>query len=240
MLIIPAIDMINGECVRLSKGDYKTRKVYEKDPLEMAKRFEGAGLTNLHLVDLDGAKAGAVQNWSAIEKIAKHTGLKVDFGGGVKTDEQLARLFELGIDKVTCGSIAVKNREKVLSWLERYPGRLILGADCLNGNIETAGWLEKSNLKVEEFVSGYFANGFRYCISTDISRDGMLSGPAFDLYEKLSAISGELCLIASGGISCPEDLKRLASMGLYGAIVGKAYYEGRLTLEEMGGLNNAC
>jgi len=240
MLIIPAIDMINGECVRLSKGDYSSKNVYEKNPLLQAQKFEDIGLTHLHLVDLDGAKCGSVQNWKVIETLCSKTKLKIDFGGGVKTTKELELLFELGVDKVTCGSIAVKNKELVLDWLSIYKDKLILGADCQNYLIKTSGWLEANELEVTSFVKDYFNKGFKYCISTDIAQDGMMKGPSFALYNKLQQAVPNMLLIASGGISCFSDLLQLKAKNLYGTIVGKAYYEGVLSLEEMGRLNNAC
>ncbi len=240
MLIIPAIDMINGECVRLKKGEYGSKKVYEKDPIIQAKKFEDAGLTNLHLVDLDGAKSGHVVNWKAVEAISLKTNLKVDFGGGVKTTSELERLFSLGVKQVTCGSIAVKDRALVLSWLEKYGDKLILGADCKNEKIATSGWLEDNDIDVIEFIKAYREKGFLYCISTDIAQDGMLSGPSFSMYDKILKAVPDIRLIASGGIKDVDDLIKLKEQKLFGAIVGAAYYEGRINLKQMGELNNAC
>lgn len=234
MHIIPAIDLIDGVCVRLSGGDYESKKIYEKDPLVMAKRFEDAGLTHVHLVDLDGAKQGHIVNGSVLERIARHTSLVIDFGGGVRTDADLSEAFSRGAKLVTCGSVAVKDREKTLSWLAQYgPERLILGADCNHGLIATSAWLESSGLDVVSFVSSYAKEGFTTCISTDIAEDGMLSGPSFSLYEKLMKKEKGMHFIASGGVSCVSDLEILAQKGLFGAIVGKAFYEGRISLAEL-------
>ena len=233
MTVIPAIDIIGGECVRLSKGDYEDKKSYFRDPLEVAKRFEDAGLTRLHLVDLDGARSGEIKNLKTLERIAGSTGLTVDFGGGVKTTASLNAALCAGAAFVTCGSIAVRDPETVLLWLEEYPGRLILGADCRNGFVSTSGWMEDSALEVTSFIKGWREKGFDTCISTDISKDGMLMGPSFALYDAIAECVPEMKVIASGGITTTEDLKKLALSGLYGAIVGKAYYEGHITLKEM-------
>ena len=233
MRIIPAVDIINGECVRLTKGDYEAKKSYFKNPLEVAKRFEAAGLSRLHLVDLDGAKSGEIKNLKTLERICSNTSLIVDFGGGVKSTDALEAAFNAGASFVTCGSIAVKNPTLVLSWLDKYSTKLILGADCKDRLIMTFGWLEKSECDVIDFISSWVEKGFKTCISTDISKDGMLSGPAFELYEDISKKIKGIDVIASGGISSFEDLLRLKKQNLYGAIVGKAYYEGNLTLEEL-------
>ncbi|MCR5732393.1 MAG: 1-(5-phosphoribosyl)-5-[(5-phosphoribosylamino)methylideneamino]imidazole-4-carboxamide isomerase [Sphaerochaetaceae bacterium] len=240
MRIIPAIDIIAGEAVRLTKGDYSTRTVYYHDPLEAAKAFEGAGLERLHLVDLEGAKAGHIVNIKTLERIASKTTLVIDFGGGVKSTEELERAFNAGASQVTCGSIAIKDRELVLSWLEKFgPERLILGADCRNGMVSASGWLEDSTLEVTSFIDSYHKKGMVYCISTDIAKDGMLMGPSVDLYKKILEKEPGLKLIASGGVSCVEDLYTLKEAGLFGAIVGKAFYENRITLSELGEVNSA-
>lgn len=241
MLIIPAIDIIGGEAVRLSKGDYSTRTVYYRDPLDAAKLFEGAGLKRLHLVDLEGAKAGCIVNLRTLERIASRTSLTIDFGGGVKSTEALDSAFNAGAYQVTCGSIAIKNRALVLEWIERFgPERLILGADCRNGLVSASGWLEDSSLEVSSFISSYTEKGIQYCISTDISRDGMLQGPSIGLYESILSREPGLKLIASGGVSSVEDLYRLKETGVYGAIVGKAYYENRISLEKLREVESAC
>lgn len=240
MRIIPAIDIIGGEAVRLTKGDYSTRTVYYHDPLEVAKAFEDVGIRNLHLVDLEGAKAGHIVNIRTLERIASNTKLEIDFGGGVKSTEELERAFNAGASQVTCGSIAIKNRSLVLEWLERFgPERLILGADCRNGCVSASGWLEDSSLEVTSFISSYSQKGMKYCISTDIAKDGMLMGPSIDLYEEILKRTPEIKLIASGGVSCLDDLYRLKAAGLYGAIVGKAFYENRITLSELGEVSSA-
>ncbi len=241
MLIIPAIDIIGGEAVRLSKGDYSTKKVYYRDPLDAAKLFEGAGLKRLHLVDLEGAKAGHIVNLKTLERIASKTGLAIDFGGGVKSTEDLESAFDAGAMQVTCGSIAIKNRDLVLEWIDRFGAeKLILGADCRNGFVSASGWLEDSALEVTSFISSYTKKGIGYCISTDIAKDGMLQGPSVELYRRILSKEPELKLIASGGVSSVQDLVSLRSAGLYGAIVGKAYYENRITLAELQEVQSAC
>ncbi|MGN0907872.1 MAG: HisA/HisF-related TIM barrel protein [Bullifex sp.] len=233
MTVIPAIDIISGECVRLSKGDYEAKKSYFRDPLEVAKRFEDAGLTRLHLVDLDGARSGEIKNLKTLERIAGQTALTVDFGGGIKTAASLNAALDAGACWVTCGSIAVKDPLTVLDWLDQHPGRLILGADCRNGFISTSGWMEDSSLEVTSFIGSWNEKGFDTCISTDISKDGMLMGPSFGLYESILKKVPGMNVIASGGITTYEDLKKLSDAGLFGAIVGKAYYEGHISLSEM-------
>lgn len=232
MDIIPAIDIIEDRCVRLTKGDYKSVKSYSDDPVEMAKAFEAAGLRRLHLVDLDGAKGDGVRNLKVLEHIAHDTSLIIDFGGGIKREEDLVSSLNAGARYVTCGSVAVKDRDMTLSWLEKYKGHLILGADSENGFVKTSGWLEDGKVDVISFIKSYEDAGFSYLISTDISKDGMLSGPSFRLYEAILS-SSSIPLIASGGVSSVMDLLRLKEMGLGGAIVGKAYYEGYISLKEL-------
>jgi len=233
MRIIPAIDLIDGKCVRLSQGDYATQKVYSESPLEMAKQFEGAGIQFLHLVDLDGAKSGSIVNHKVLEQIAKKTNLKVDFGGGLKSTKDATIAFESGANQITGGSIAVKNPTVFLEWLNEFgTEKIILGADCKNRKIATNGWYESSELDVSDFISDYLKKGISYVISTDIEMDGMLNGPSFDLYEELVQLNG-LQLIASGGVATINDLVRLKEQGCEGAIVGKAFYEGRITLKEL-------
>lgn len=239
MDIIPAIDIIDGRCVRLTKGDYDSLKSYSSDPFSMARRFEDAGLKRLHLVDLDGARGGGIQNLKVLERIAKGTSLSVDFGGGIKSENALSSAFSAGASFVTCGSIAIKDRKMTLSLLERYSGRLILGADSKDGIVKASGWLEDGSVDVITFIKSYENAGFKYVISTDIAKDGMLSGPSFSLYERIMGATS-IPLIASGGVSGIEDLKRLKKMGLSGAIVGKAYYEGLITLDEMKEVSDAC
>ncbi len=232
MFISPAIDLIEGRPVRLSQGDYSRLTHYGDDPLAQARLFEDAGLSHLHLVDLEGAKAKAPRNLHVLEEVAKGTGLIIDYGGGMYTTQAVAAAFDAGASYVTCGSIAVKDRELALSWMERWPGRIILGADSINGRIATAAWSEDSGLDVVGFIKSYEGLGIPWCIATDVSKDGMLSGPGLDLYRSMLS-STSIPLIASGGISTLDDLKTLASMGCAGAIVGKAYYEGRITLDEL-------
>lgn len=234
MRIIPAIDIIDGKCVRLSQGDYDQKKIYNENPLEVALSFEEAGLKDLHVVDLDGAKTGKVTNWKVIEAIVSSTKLRVDFGGGIKTDEEIERLFSLGVRQVNLGSIAVKNRELVYRWLNKFGGdKIILSADVKNEMIAISGWIENSSIALSDFISEYLAQGIRYVTCTDISTDGMLSGPNTDLYQRILAQFPAIKLIASGGVSGMDDLRKLREVGVDGVIVGKAIYERRLTLKEL-------
>ena len=232
--IIPAIDIIEGKCVRLSQGDYNQKTVYNENPLEVAKMFEAAGIRRLHLVDLDGAKAKYIVNQKLLEIIATKTNLIVDFGGGLKTDKDLEIAFNSGAKMVTGGSIAVKERETFLNWLEKYGSdKIILGADAKDGNIAVSGWLESTELPVIEFISGYHKDGITKVISTDISRDGMLTGPAFELYSEIMKTLPEVEIIASGGISSMDDILKLNEMGVPGVITGKAIYEGKIDLRDI-------
>lgn len=232
--IIPAIDVIGGQCVRLTQGDYGQKSVYHNDPLEIAKAFEGAGITRLHLVDLDGAKEKKIVNHKVLERIASQTKLHVDFGGGVQSNEMIDLAFSLGAKQITAGSIAVKNPELVISWFEKYGAdKIILGADAKNEQIAVSGWQENSNLSVYDFVSDYVQKGAKYIISTDVAKDGLLQGPSFDLYKNLQKQNSGLNIIASGGVSNLEDLQQLKAMNLFGVIVGKAFYEGKITLEQL-------
>ncbi|PQA56256.1 1-(5-phosphoribosyl)-5-[(5-phosphoribosylamino)methylideneamino]imidazole-4-carboxamide isomerase [Siphonobacter curvatus] len=234
MFIIPAIDLIEGKAVRLTQGDYSQKTVYNAHPLEVAKEFEGAGLTRLHLVDLDGAKAKKVINWKVLETITTQTRLQVDFGGGVQSDEDLKIVFESGATQVTGGSIAVKNPDLFASWLSQYGGeKMILGADAKNERIAVSGWEEGTQLWVYDFVKQWEEKGIQYIISTDVAKDGLLQGPSFDLYQKLQEQSPALRVIASGGVSSMADLEKLAEMNVYGVIVGKAIYEGRVSLKDL-------
>ena len=239
MRIIPAIDIIEGKCVRLTKGDYDTKKIYNEDPLEIAKQFEASGIEYLHLVDLDGAKAKQIVNYKVLEQIASKTNLKIDFGGGVKSNEDLLIAFNSGARQITGGSIAVKDAHTFESWLSKYgPMKIILGADCHDGKIATNGWKNKSNLDVIPFIEGYQKKGIQYVICTDISKDGMLEGPAFDLYQKIidecSKSNGQsIRLIASGGVSCIEDLNVLEQLGCEAVIIGKAIYENKISLRDL-------
>jgi phosphoribosylformimino-5-aminoimidazole carboxamide ribotide isomerase len=234
MKIIPAIDLIDGKCVRLTKGDFSTVKEYSSDPLDMAMRFADAGLSYLHLVDLDGARTGKVVNHKTLEKIASKTSLEIDFGGGIKSDESIRIAFESGAKKVTVGSVAVKNRELVTEWLSIYGSeKLILGADVKGEKIAISGWTETGDEYVFDFVREYLEKGFKTVISTDVAKDGMLEGPSFELYKKLLGEIEHLNLIASGGIRDMEDLEKLREMGMHGAIIGKAIYEGRIDLKDL-------
>ena len=234
MRIIPAIDIINGKCVRLSKGDYSTQKIYNENPLEVAKMFENHGVKHLHLVDLDGAKASHIINHKVLETIANNTKLKIDFGGGLKSDNDLRIAFESGAHQITGGSIAVKNPEVFKSWLQKYSAdKIILGADALNEKIAVGGWLESSEEDLIPFIQNYLKEGVKYVICTDISKDGMLEGPSFDLYAKILAKASGIKLIASGGISTFEELPKLAEMGCEGTIIGKAIYEHKISMKDI-------
>ena len=232
-MIIPALDLSGGHVVRLKQGDFGQKTVFNVDPIKRIYDAANQGAQLIHIVDLDGAKSGEIKNLKTLERICSNTSLIVDFGGGVKSTDALEAAFNAGASFVTCGSIAVKNPTLVLSWLDKYSTKLILGADCKDRLIMTFGWLEKSECDVIDFISSWVEKGFKTCISTDISKDGMLSGPAFELYEDISKKIKGIDVIASGGISSFEDLLRLKKQNLYGAIVGKAYYEGGLTLEEL-------
>ena len=234
MLIIPAIDLIEGKCVRLTQGDYAQKKIYNERPLEVAKEFEDAGLTHLHLVDLDGAKAKKVINWKVLENLASKTNLKIDFGGGVQSDDDLKIVFDCGAKQITGGSVAVKNPEMFQRWLTDFGGeKIILGADAKDERVAVSGWEEGTTLWVYDFVQKWVELGAKYCISTDVAKDGLLQGPSFDLYKNLQDQCPGLQLIASGGVSNISDLELLAEMNLYGVIVGKAIYEGRIQLAEL-------
>ncbi|GAB5475559.1 MAG: 1-(5-phosphoribosyl)-5-[(5-phosphoribosylamino) methylideneamino]imidazole-4-carboxamide isomerase [Maribacter sp.] len=234
MRIVPAIDIIEGKCVRLSKGDYDTKKVYNENPLEVAKEFEAHGIQYLHLVDLDGAKSKHIVNHKVLEQIASKTGLKIDFGGGLKTDDDLRIAFESGADQITGGSIAVKNKEVFLQWLHTYGAeKIILGADAMNEKVAVSGWQEESKEALLPFIRSYQEKGIQYVICTDISKDGMLEGPSFELYEKLLRNSEGLNLIASGGVSHFDELPRLLEIGCEGVIIGKAIYENRIRLKQL-------
>ena len=238
MHIIPAIDLIDGKAVRLTQGDYNQKKEYNARPLEVAQQFEGAGLTRLHLVDLDGAREKRVINWKVLELIATQTKLHIDFGGGVQSDDDLRMVFECGAKQVTGGSIAVKKPDVFENWLKQYgPKAIILGADAKNEKIAVSGWEEGTDIWVYDFVEKYVDKGITHIISTDVAKDGLLQGPSFDLYRNLQDRSPKLNIIASGGVSNMSDLEILADMGLFGVIVGKAIYEGRVTLKELMALN---
>lgn len=233
MIIVPAIDIIDGKCVRLTKGDYDQKKIYNENPLEVAKEFEEAGFTHLHLVDLDGAKSGHIVNQAVLKSITSNTTLKVDFGGGVKTDEDIQLAFECGAQQITGGSIAVKNRPVFEGWLKKYSDKIILGADVNERKIAVTGWLETTDMDLFSFLKDYQAKGAEYVICTDIAKDGLLAGSSNELYAEIMQEFPKLKLIASGGVTTEEDLIKLEKMGVYGAIVGKAIYEGKLSLETL-------
>ncbi|OEK08501.1 1-(5-phosphoribosyl)-5-[(5-phosphoribosylamino)methylideneamino]imidazole-4-carboxamide isomerase [Flavivirga aquatica] len=236
MRIIPAIDIIDGKCVRLSKGNYNTKKIYNEHPLEIAKQYEAHGIEHLHLVDLDGAKASHIVNHKVLEEIATKTNLKIDFGGGLKTDEDLRIAFESGAGQITGGSIAVKKPEVFKNWLSKFGAdKIILGADANNEKIAISGWLEESDEELIPFVKNYITEGVSYVICTDIAKDGMLEGPSFDLYEKMLEALPDVKLIASGGISKFDELPKLAELGCEGTIIGKAIYENRISLKQLEG-----
>lgn len=234
MRIIPAIDIIDGKCVRLSQGDYDQKKIYHENPLLVARSFEEAGLKYLHLVDLDGAKAGKVTNWKVVETITAQTGLQIDFGGGIKTQQEIEQLFALGVKQVNLGSIAVKQPAQVQQWIETFgSGKIILSADAKHEKIAIGGWQENSTIGLSDFISDYVQKGIQYITCTDISTDGMLAGPNTALYKKLMQQFPGIKLIASGGVSASHDLTALKETGVDGVIVGKAIYEGRISLPEL-------
>ena len=234
MQIIPAIDLIDGKCVRLTEGDYAQKKIYNEDPLEVAKAFEGIGLMRLHLVDLDGAKAGEVVNWKVLEKIANHTSLKIDFGGGIKQEITLKSVLDAGASYATIGSLAVKNRALFEEWIERFGAEVfMLGADVYEEKIAIGGWIEKTNIDLYKFIQSYMNKGIGQLFCTDIQKDGKLEGPSTELYKKIIQRFPTLQLIASGGVSNLEDLRNLRAIGCAAAIVGKAIYENRINLKEL-------
>jgi phosphoribosylformimino-5-aminoimidazole carboxamide ribotide isomerase len=235
MKIIPAIDLIDGKCVRLSQGDYDTKKVYSENPLEVAKKFESIGITNLHLVDLDGAKSRHMVNHEVLKTISSNTNLEIDFGGGIKSDVDIELAFVSGAKQVTVGTIAVQNKSLFMSWLERYTAKkLILGADVKNGNIAIQGWQSQTKVSIWAFLDYYTKQGVEYVICTDISKDGMLSGSSMDLYADILKKYPQMKLIASGGVSSISEMVELEKMGLYGAIIGKAIYENQISMNELG------
>ena len=232
--LIPAIDIIDGKCVRLSQGDYNTQKVYNESPLEVAKEFEANGIRRLHVVDLDGAKSSHIVNYKVLDQLAGHTSLTIDFGGGIKTDEDLTIAFEYGAQMVTLGSIAVKNPDLFKSWLHKYGAeKIILGADVKDNRISVNGWKEESQQELLPFLDGYTQEGIRKVLCTDISRDGMLQGPSIDLYKQIMALFPDMHLIASGGVSGLDDIIRLDEAGIPAVVFGKALYEGRITLKDL-------
>ncbi|WP_159475118.1 1-(5-phosphoribosyl)-5-[(5-phosphoribosylamino)methylideneamino]imidazole-4-carboxamide isomerase [Chryseobacterium sp. 18068] len=233
MKIIPAIDIIDGKCVRLSKGDYGTKKIYNENPLEVAKEFESFGIKYLHLVDLDGAKSKHIVNQKVLENIANETSLEIDFGGGLKTIEDIEIAFNSGAKQITIGSIAIQNPEFCFDLIEKYGSeKIILGADCEDRKIKTSGWLKESNQDVIDFILDYQKKGIQNVICTDISKDGMLEGASEDLYIEILEKTN-IKLVASGGISCIEDIYKMKEMGCGGTIIGKAIYEGRILLKDL-------
>ena len=238
MQIIPAIDIIEGKCVRLTEGDYAQKKIYNENPLEVAKAFEGIGLMRLHLVDLDGAKAGEVVNWKVLEKIANQTQLKIDFGGGIKTEATLKTVLDTGAKYATIGSLAVKSPEIFQEWIARFGAKVfMLGADVFEEKIAIGGWLEKTNITVFDFMKLYMDKGVKQIFCTDIKKDGKLQGPSIDLYQKILEQFPDLRLIASGGVSSLDDLIELEEIGCSAAIVGKAIYENKITISELANFN---
>lgn len=233
MRIIIAIDIIDGKCVRLTKGDFSTSKIYNEDPLEVARQIEDSGIKFLHLVDLDGARVKGTVNHKILEKITGKTSLKVDFGGGIRSQKDLKAAFDHGANQVVCGSTPVQDPEIFLEWLYLYgPEKIILGADSINRLVSTNGWFHRSELEITKFITDYSEKGVRYAVCTDIEKDGMLQGPSFSLYKEILKAS-MIKLIASGGISTLKDIEDLRIAGCEGAIVGKAVYEGKLTLTEL-------
>ncbi len=238
MQIIPAIDIIEGKCVRLTEGDYAQKKIYNANPLEVAKAFEGIGLMRLHLVDLDGAKAGEVVNWKVLEKIANITELKIDFGGGIKTEAILKTVLDTGATYATIGSLAVKNELLFQEWIARFGANtFMLGADVFEEKIAIGGWLEKTEISVFDFMKSYIDKGVKQIFCTDIKKDGKLQGPSIELYQKIIEKFPSLQLIASGGVSCLDDLIELEEIGCTAAIIGKAIYENKITISELASFN---
>lgn len=232
--LIPAIDLIGGKCVRLTKGDYDSKKVYNEDPVAQAKEFESMGFRRLHVVDLDGAKSHHIVNDDVLRSITSETGLIVDFGGGIKTEEDIQKAFDAGASMVTVGSIAVTNPELFLSWLDKFgPERIILGADVRNGMVSINGWKEDSSVSLIAFLEDYMSHGVKYVLCTEISKDGTLSGPAIELYKSIMHTYPDMHLIASGGVSCNEDIEALDEAGIPAVVFGKAYYEGRIDVEKL-------
>lgn len=231
--IIPAIDIIDAKCVRLTQGDYEQKKEYNANPLEVAKGFEGAGIKRLHLVDLDGAKSKKIINYKVLEQIASHTSLTIDFGGGLQSDEDIKIAFDSGAAQVTGGSIAVKNEELFGSWIEKFGAeKIILGADAKDKMIAVHGWQETTEISVFDLIEKYTSKGLNHVISTDVAKDGLLQGPSFELYSEISEQFKDIKLIASGGVKDIDDIVKLNEMGIFGVIVGKAFYEGHISLKD--------
>ncbi|HEV8282841.1 MAG TPA: 1-(5-phosphoribosyl)-5-[(5-phosphoribosylamino)methylideneamino]imidazole-4-carboxamide isomerase [Chitinophagaceae bacterium] len=237
--IIPAIDIIDGKCVRLEQGDYNKVSLYHKEPLEVAKKFEDAGLKRLHLVDLDGAKAGRVKNWKVLETIAGKTSLVIDFGGGIKTEKDVEIVFNSGAAMATVGSIAVKDKEQFIKWLRKLGAdKFLLGADVKSEKIAISGWQETTDIWIYDFIQKWIDQGVKQIFCTDVSKDGKLEGPAIDLYKNIASKFSDLYLIASGGVSSVNDLEKLKEVGCKAAIVGKAIYEEKIVLSELQKINN--
>ncbi|MBU6157968.1 MAG: 1-(5-phosphoribosyl)-5-[(5-phosphoribosylamino)methylideneamino]imidazole-4-carboxamide isomerase [Bacteroidetes bacterium] len=234
MQIIPAIDIIEGKCVRLTEGDYSQKKIYNEHPLEVALQFQDAGLERVHLVDLDGAKAGKIINWKVLELLATKTSLKIDFGGGIKKQEDVRVVLEAGALWATVGSVAVKDKTSLLQWLQHFGAdKFLLGADVKGEQLAVGGWLETTNIHIYDFIAAYLQEGIEQIFCTDISKDGRLEGPSLQLYQSLLEKNNTLQLIASGGVSSIQDLEALRAIGCAGAIVGKAIYEGRISIEAL-------
>jgi phosphoribosylformimino-5-aminoimidazole carboxamide ribotide isomerase len=238
MEIIPAIDIIDGKCVRLTHGDYSQKKIYNEHPLEVAKEFEGVGLRRLHLVDLDGAKAGAVKNWKVLETLAGRTSLVIDFGGGIKTDKDLSIVFDSGAPLATVGSIAVKEEETFFRWLKQFGAdKFLLGADVKGEKLTVSGWTEQTEVWIYDFIQKQIEQGVQQVFCTDVSKDGALEGPSLELYQNIIQKFPQLHFIASGGVSNMEDVYRLKEIGCKGVIIGKAIYEGRVQLIDLVSVN---
>jgi phosphoribosylformimino-5-aminoimidazole carboxamide ribotide isomerase len=234
MIIIPAIDLIDGKCVRLTQGDYAQKTIYNENPLEVAKTFENAGMTHLHLVDLDGAKVGKVINWKVIESLTSKTKLEIDFGGGIKTKAEIENLLAAGVKQVNLGSIAVKDSSLVFEWLQHFgAAKIILSADVKNNLVQISGWQENASLNINDFVASYSEKGIETVTCTDIATDGMLKGPNQKLYKELVSAFPKINWIASGGVSGIDDVTALKKIGVAGVIVGKAIYEGKVTLDQL-------
>jgi phosphoribosylformimino-5-aminoimidazole carboxamide ribotide isomerase len=234
MEIIPAIDIIEGKCVRLTHGDYSQKTIYNENPLEVAKEFEDAGIKRLHLVDLDGAKAGAVKNWKVLEAIAGKTSLAIDFGGGIKTEKDVQIVFDSGAAFATVGSVAVKDEESFTKWIDLFGAdKFLLGADVKDEKITISGWIEQTEIWVYDFIQKYLEKGVTQIFCTDVSKDGALEGPSTELYKSIVQKFPELHFIASGGVSSIDDIYKLEEVGCKGVIIGKAIYEGRIRLDEL-------
>ncbi|HEY1022314.1 MAG TPA: 1-(5-phosphoribosyl)-5-[(5-phosphoribosylamino)methylideneamino]imidazole-4-carboxamide isomerase [Flavisolibacter sp.] len=238
MEIIPAIDIIEGKCVRLTHGDYAQKKIYNEHPLEVARQFEDAGLQRLHLVDLDGARAGAVKNWKVLETVAGKTSLVIDFGGGIKSEKDVQIVFDSGASLATVGSMAVKEKETFVQWLQKWGAeKFLLGADVKDEKLTISGWLEQTEIWIYDFIEDYIRRGVQQIFCTDVSKDGALEGPSTELYKNIIEKFPDLHFIASGGVSSLDDVYQLQDVGCKGVIIGKAIYEGRVQLADLKKLN---